>query len=129
MAVNTIDTVLKYDVSGTMTKLCPIKDYPDLVGVPNAIESTTLDDDTQTFVEGVKSSEQKTFTANYDKTAFTTIKGLTGVQSFQLVFGTNSGDTTISFSGYISVSIIGKGVDEVREMQITITPTTGFTVA
>ena len=129
MAVNTIDTVLKYKVDSAYVQLCPIKDYPDLIGVPNTIETTTLDDDTQTFIEGVKSNEQKTFTANFDKTAFTTIEALTGEQDLQLCFGTNSGDTTISFKGYVSVSIIGKGVDEVREMQIIITPTTGYTVA
>jgi len=113
----------------TWSKVCCIKDYPDLGGTPNSIEVTTLCDEQQRFIPGVKSGEQLSFTANYTASDYSAIQALAGTQQeFGLWFGANSGgdpdghDGKFEFTGYISVSLVGKGVDEVREMTITITP-------
>ena len=144
MAVTTVETstihsALMYKSStnpDTWTKVCCIKDYPDMAGTPSAIECTTLCDEQQRFVEGVKSGEQLSFTANYTASDYSAIEALAGAQKeFALWFGANSSnepdghDGKFSFSGTISVSLVGKGVDEVREMLITITPSTKVTFA
>jgi len=120
--------------SETWTKLCCIKDYPDMGGTPSAIECTTLCDEQQRFVEGVKSGEQLSFTANYTASDYSAIQALAGsTKKFGLWFGANSGgdpdghDGKFEFEGTVSVSLVGKGVDEVREMTITITPSTKIT--
>ena len=121
-------------VTKTWSKVCCIKDYPDMGGTPSAIECTTLCDEQQRFVPGVKSGEQFSFTANYTASDYSAIQALEGTeQELGLWFGANSSnepdghDGKFEFKGYISVSLVGKGVDEVREMSITITPTTKIT--
>lgn len=52
-AYSTIHTVLKFGTtSSSLTQLCKIKSYPDLGGAPDTIESTDLEDTSQTFVPG-----------------------------------------------------------------------------
>ena len=138
MALSTIHTALMHGTtsSGTTTysQLCCIKDYPDLGGTPSALETTTLCDEMQTFVEGVKSNEQLEFTANYTESDYDAIVALAGGnEKFAIWFGAGTGGTPdghdgkFKFEGQISVRISGKGVDEVREMVIMITPSTAIT--
>lgn len=50
-AYSTIYTVLKFGTeASSLTQLCKIKSYPDLGGAPDTIETTDLEDTTQTFV-------------------------------------------------------------------------------
>lgn len=135
MALSTVDTFL---VKGSGTplayaKIVCIKDYPDLGGTPSALETTTLCDHQQTFIEGLKSGEQLEFTANYTATDFSTVKALEGTeQDLGVFFGKTVTGTTetlgtdgkFTFKGFISVRLSGKGVDEVREMVIIVTPST-----
>ena len=74
MARSTIHTTLKYGTEqGSLTKMCPITSYPDLIGTPENIEVTDLDCEQQTFVPGVKSLDTMEFEANYDKTVYSTL--------------------------------------------------------
>jgi len=127
---STIGTYLmKGTGSGTLsyTKLCDIKDYPDLIGAPEALETTTLSDTARTYIQGLKNNEQLTFTANYTENNFNTLNALSGVQHLAVDFGTDGADGRFTFDGYVSVSIVGHGINEVREMSIVITPTTVIT--
>ena len=131
MATSTINTFLMYKSEGSYVKLCDIKDYPDLIGAPEALETTTLSDKAHTYIEGLQSSEQLTFTANYDSASMDSIIALKGEEQDLAVYFDDATEETptgaegkFSFKGYVSASIIGKGVNEVREMQIIITPTT-----
>jgi len=127
---STVGTYLMKGTAGTpitYAKLCDIKDYPDLIGAPEALETTTLSDSARTYIEGLKNNEQLTFTANYTESDFKTLNDLSGVQLLAIDFGTDGAEGRFTFSGYVSVSIIGHGVNEVREMQIVITPTTEVT--
>lgn len=130
---STIHSALMYKNGASYTKLVCIKDYPDLGGTPSAIECTTLCDEQQRFVEGVKSGEQLSFTANYTASDYSAILALAGAtHEFALWFGADAQgspdghDGKFSFSGTVSVSLVGKGVDEVREMTIAITPSTAI---
>ena len=48
--------------SGTMTKLCDIKDFPDLISDPNLLDVTTLSDPMQKQIFGINQSDLKPFT-------------------------------------------------------------------
>lgn len=121
MAISTYLTVLKYG-STTPTTEVVIKDFPSLLGKRNSLETTTLSDDAQTFIPGIRSqSESFDFTANYDATVYATINALTEVQKCSLEFSDGSGYT---WDGYISASVNEGSVDSVLEMTISITPTT-----
>ena len=140
MATSTIHSFL---MSGTGTpllysKLLDIKDYPDLFGDPNQLQATTLSDTQHWYVEGVKDNAGAlNFTANYDAATFNTIKSSEGTEgNYALWFG--EGGTPVapdghngkfSFKGYPYVKLVGKGVDEVREMVVGIIPSTGITFA
>ena len=65
-AVSTINTILEISEDGkAWEKLCPIKNYPKLGGAPNQLETTDLEDESQTFINGVQSMDSMEFKANY----------------------------------------------------------------
>lgn len=118
----------------TYSKLVDIKEFPDLGGEPEKLETTTLSDRMQTYINGVQSLESLTFTANYDKDTYQTIYGMRGVQNKYAVWfgGTESGAVVtptgslgkFEFTGEIDVFVSGGGVNEVRNMTMTIAPST-----
>ena len=142
MAENTYGTYLMKGTtssgSTTYSKLIDIKDYPDIGGDAETLETTTLSDKMQTFILGIQSGDAMQFTHNYTKADFTALKALEGQElDFAVWFGgTESGGVVtpsgengkFSFKGQLSVKISGKGVNDVREMVSTIAPTTVITV-
>lgn len=120
--------------STTWAKLIDIKDFPDLGGSPEMLETTTLSDKMQTFIAGIQSLDALEFTANYDVTDFQTLKALEGTQTqFAVWFGgtESGGELTpdgsqgkFSFTGELSVFAAGGGVNEVVDMTVTIAPST-----
>lgn len=141
MATNSYMTFLMYKASGTTTytKLVDIKDYPDIGGSPEVLDTTTLSNRNRTNILGIQETESMEFTCNYDKDDYETIKALVGtVQHLAVWFGgTESGATLTpsgdegkwSFDGYIDVHPTGKGVNEVREMVVTIAPSSDIDFA
>lgn len=131
-AYSTIGTVLKYATtsSGSFTQLCKIKSYPDLGGAPENLETTDLEDTMQTFVPGVQSLDQMEFTCNYNPTDYAAVVNAipsSGEIFYQLEFGTSGTDGKFQWSGTHSVRVTGGDVNSVREMVITITPSSGIT--
>lgn len=120
----------------TWASLCPIKDYPDFMNDVNAIDVTNLQQNMHTYIMGLKDTGgDMAFTANYDKTDYVAVKALEGTEQDLAIWfgGTEETDGTVTptgtdgkwtFKGYVSVGLVGKGVDEAREMQIHVTPTT-----
>ena len=53
--------------AGTYKLLVKAKSIPAPVSAPNTVESTTLEDDTQTFEMGIKTSDSKEITGNLEK--------------------------------------------------------------
>ena len=123
---STINTVLKSgETSSALTKLCRIKSYPQLGGEPEQIETTDLEDTTQTFVPGVQAVEAMAFTANYTKEDYDNIKKEVGKeQIYELNFGTEGADGAFSWKGQHNVFVNEGEVNGLREMTISITPST-----
>ena len=139
MAISTYKVFLMKKGSGsTYSKLVDIKDFPDLGGAPEMLETTTLSDGMQTYIPGIQSLEALEFTANYDKSDYQTLAALEdtetefavwfgGAESAGVVTPTGS-EGKFTFSGKLSVFVVGGGVNEVVDMTITIAPSTPITV-
>lgn len=129
-AYSTIGTVLKCGAAlANLTQLCKIKSYPDLSGSPETIETTDLEDEFQTFVKGVQSMESLEFTANYTPEAYAAVVAAesTEEQYYQIEFGTSGAQGIFYWQGTHSVRITGGDVNAVREMVITVIPSSGIT--
>lgn len=141
MAISTFKAFLMKGTGETPTwaKLIDIKDFPDLGGEPEMLETTTLSDRMQTYIPGIQSLDALTFTANYDKTDYAMLQALDGVETDYAVWfgGTEAGGVVtpdgsegqFSFKGKLSVFVAGGGVNEVVDMTITIAPSTIITFA
>lgn len=121
MAISSYNTTLKYGSSSATTTI-KIKDFPEILGGRSALETTTLSDDAQTYIPGIRQqAESFDFTANFDPAEMATINALTAVQKCELAFSDGS---KFTWDGYISARINEGSVDSVLEMTISITPTT-----
>lgn len=133
MAITTKYTYLMYKKSGESLyeKLVDIKDFSDLGGAPNMLESTTLSDDAQTFVPGiVQMGDGLTFTANYDVASYKKLKDLEDQDlPFAVWFGASGSGSSatpdghlgkFTFTGKLTVTVSGGGVDEIVNMTISI---------
>lgn len=141
MAISTykIFLMMMQNSGSTYAKLVDIKDFPDLGGAPEMLETTTLSDKMQTYIPGIQSLDALEFTANYTKTDFDKLKALEGqTKKFAVWMGaTESGGTLtpsgsdgkFEFEGQLSVFPVGGGVNEVVDMTITIAPSTSITSA
>lgn len=145
MAISTYNTFLMYDSSATQTpswtKVVDIKEFPDLGGDPETLETTTMTDAMQTFIMGLQGNEALDFTANYTAADYATVAALSGVQKHYAVwFGSdtniNKTDAVASqggdmgkfdFTGQLSVRVNGASVNEVVEMTISIIPNSTIT--
>lgn len=140
MAISTYKIFLMMkDESGTeYSKLLDIKDFPDLGGAPEMLETTTLSDKMQTYIPGIQSLDSLEFTANYTLADFKKIQALSEKEcEFAVWFGgTEAGnvltptgtDGKFQFSGQISAFPVGGGTNEVVEMTVTIAPSTPITL-
>lgn len=143
MAISTYRVYLmhKASASADYAKLVDIKDFPDLGGTPEMLETTTLSDPIQTFIRGIQmlDSSGLQFTCNYTKTDFTTLKALESDNDHQYAvwFGASTAndvdtpdgsDGKFSFKGSLSVFPNGGGVNEVVNMTVSIAPSTKITV-
>lgn len=121
MAISTYGVSLKYGASSPETEII-IKDFPSLLGKRNALETTTLSDDAQTYIQGIRAqAESFEFTANYDPAVYAAINELETIQKCSLTFSDHSGYT---WDGYLSASVNEGSVDAVVEMTISIVPAT-----
>lgn len=134
MAITTIHTALMKKGTSTYEKLICIKDYSGFNETQEEVETTTLCDEQRTYIGGLKSNDSKTFTCNYTATDYSTLKALeNSEQEYALWFGVDSsGDPDgsegkFSFKGYLSVGLSDGDVGSVREMTITIIPSTAIT--
>lgn len=123
MAISTYLATLKWGTDATtVAKVVDIKDFPDLMGEPNMLETTTLSDAAQTFIPGIKSTDIMTFTYNYTKADFDKVKADEGkALYYELAFSDGS---AFVWQGSHVATLPGKGVDEVIEAGIAIAPST-----
>lgn len=139
MAISTYKIFLMMKKNASYEKLIDIKDFPDLGGSPEMLETTTLSDKMQTYIPGIQSLDALEFTANYTKEDFTKLKALEGEEyEFAVWFGgteeanvlTPTGtDGKFQFKGQLSAFPVGGGVNEVVDMTVTIAPSTPISMA
>ena len=139
MAISTYKIFLMKKSTSTYEKLIDIKEFPDLGGAPEMLETNTLSDKIQTYIPGVQSLDALEFTANYTKEDFTKLRALECQEcEFAVWFGcTGEGGTLtptgtdgkFEFKGQLSVFPVGGGVNEVVDMTVTIAPSTPITMA
>lgn len=123
MAMNTYGVSLKWGESAeAVEKVVDIKDFPDLMGAPETLETTTLSDPAQTFINGIRTSETMAFTCNYTKEDFTKVNADAG-KALHYVLEFSDG-SQFAWEGQHSCSIAGKGVNEVIEYVINISAST-----
>lgn len=140
MATSTYKSFLMYKPTAgnsDWTKLLDTKSYPDLGGTPELLETTTQSDPSRTNIFGIQNSDSMDYNSNYDPVLYNQIKQMEGTEyDFAEWFGgteengvvTPTGsDGKFSFKGYPSVYVTGKGVNEVREMTVSIARTTPIT--
>lgn len=138
MAINTYQSFLMMKNASDWEKLIDIKSFPDLGGVPESLETTTLSDKMKTFIPGIQNLESLKFDANYELEDFKKLSALESQEKEYAVWlgGNETGgaltptgsDGKFKFKGQLSVYPSGGGVNEVVKMQITITPSTPITI-
>lgn len=138
MAISTYKIFLMQRNASTWEKVVDIKEFPDLGGTPEMLETTTLSDKMQTYIPGIQSLDALEFTSNYTLAEYKKLKALEGEDKEYAVWfgGTEAGDTVtptgsdgkFKFNGQLSVFPVGGGVNEVVDMTITIAPSTPITM-
>ena len=126
MAISTYLATLKWGADeSSVKKVIDIKEFPDLMGEPNMLETTTMSDAAQTYIPGIKSMDSMAFTYNYTKETFAAVKADEGkAMHYVLEFSDGS---SFKWQGTHTATLAGKGVDEVIEAGISIAPSTEVT--
>lgn len=123
MAISTFGVSLKWGESAeAVEKVVDIKDFPDLIGEPNMLETTTLSDGQQTFIPGLKASDTLAFTYNYTSADFAKVKADEGKHLYYVL--EFSDGSSFSWQGQHTCGLPGKGVDEVIDATINIAAST-----
>ena len=128
MAISTIGVVLKWGESAdSVAKVIDIKDFPDLIGEPEMLETTVLSSDVQTHIPGVKAAQTLTFTYNFTKEDFAKVEADANKPlHYALEFSDGS---KFTWEGQHSSRLPGKGVNEVIEAQVVCAASSAVTFA
>lgn len=117
MAISTYKVFLMKQTAEAWEKLVDIKEFPDLGGEPEMLETTTLSDKMQTYIAGIQSLEGLSFNANYTKADFKKLKALEGkTEKYAVWFGgtesagvltPDGSEGKFEFDGQLSVYPVG----------------------
>ena len=126
-----ISTIHVYLMKGTLAsgvvsyvKLADIKDFPDMGGNPELLETTTLSNEFQTFIPGVKSQSGLEFTMNWDFAIYSTLLSLSADNYYEIRFGVNGEKGKFRVQGQSGAWVVGGGVNSVVDMKFIIVPST-----
>ena len=114
--------------AGSYKLLVRAKSIPAPVSSPNTVESTTLEDDAQTFEMGIKTSDSKEITGNLEKEYLDGIEELGGKKLDIIhLYGTDGIGGVAKYT-YVGQAVatptdVG-GADEILEMSVTVIPNT-----
>ena len=137
--ISTYQTYLMYrtTTAGAYDKLVDITSFPDLIPPKDRIDITTLSDAMRKYINGIGDTPEQNYGANYTPADFQKIRALEGHQYDYAVWFGASGSAgsevpdghmgKFSWTGDISVSVNGGGVNEAVGMGITCTPSTVIT--
>lgn len=119
MAISSFGVTLKWGTSAeTAKKVVDIKDFGDLIGDPEMLETTTLSDSQVTNIPGIKSSDAIPFTCNYTSTDFAACKTDEGKPLYYVL--EFSDGSSFSWQGQHTLGVPGKGVNEVIEFTLNV---------
>jgi hypothetical protein len=126
MAISTYGVTLKWGASSaSLDKVIDIKNFPDLGGAPELIETTTLSDSAQTYIQGIQSMDAMEFRANYTKEDFEAVEADANTSLYYaLEFGEDGSEGVFEWQGEHTVWVTGADVNGVVEMVISIAPST-----
>lgn len=118
----------KTDFTGTYKLLVRAKSMPSPVSAPNTVESTTMEDDTQTFEMGIKQSGEKEIKGNLEKEYLDAIDELEGEKiDIMQLYGTK-GIGEVAKYAYVGQAVATPtdvdGTDQILEMSVTVVPNT-----
>ena len=121
--------LMAYDGTSSFKRLINIKDFPDLGGQPEQLETTTLSNQMNTYCAGIQSFDSLTFTCNYTYDNFSKVKTYCDpnkTYSYAVFIGDDTAgeDGCFYFNATGNVFVSGGGVNEVVEMTITLSPAT-----
>lgn len=135
MAMNSYGVFLMQEKSGSsgqFEKLVDIKDFPDIGGTPEMLQTTTLSNRGHTYIPGIDNNDNMEFTVNYTLDDYKKLKALKGKKTkYAIWMGGSESEDTITptgsegkwdFEGYLNVTVKGAGVNEVVEMTVSIAP-------
>ena len=126
MAISTYGITLKWGTDPeSLTKKVDIKDFPDLAGAPELLETTHFLNPAQTFILGIQSMDAMEFTANYTKSDYEAVLADANKKLYYaLEFGIDGSEGVFEWQGEHTVWVTGAGVNAVVEMKIGIAPST-----
>ena len=105
-----------------------VKSMGEISETTNKIEVTTLADEAQKFINGIKSyGDEISFTCVYDKTEFLRIRGLADGAEHAVEIKYADG-LTITFKAYVATTLSGVEVDSAHEFTIGLTPASAITI-
>lgn len=114
--------------AGTYNLLVKAKSIPAPVSAPNTVESTTFEDDSQTFEMGIKTSDSKEIEGNLEKEYLDKVDKLNGKKLDIIhLYGTD-GIGGVAKYAYVGQAVAtpkdAGGVDEIVGMNVTVIPNT-----
>lgn len=117
------------DFSGTYKLLLAAKSMPAPTDARNTVESTTMEDDAQTFEEGIRQNSQKAYTGNLEKKYLDAVEDelSKGQVDIMQLYGTDGvgGVAKYAYTGQVSAQPNEvSGTDQILEMTATGTPNT-----
>ena len=96
-----------------------LTDIPDLGATPEKLDVTTLADPERHYIDGVKDYGDLEFNFVYEESGnFATLKGMEGEEKEVIV--TFPDNTKFTFSGTISVRMLGVGVNAVITFAMSV---------
>lgn len=114
--------------AGTYNLLVKAKNIPAPISAPNTVESTTLEDDTQTFEMGIKTADSREVTGNLEKEYLDNLDDLAGKKIDIIhLYGTQGVGEVAKYAYVGQVTVTPSdvsGVDTILEMTATIVPNT-----
>ena len=116
------------NLAGTYNLMLAAKSIPAPMNAPNTVESTTFEDDTQTFEMGVKQSGAKEITGNLDKSYLDALNTAAGTECDIIHLYGNDGVGGVAKYAYVGEFVVTpndvSGVDSIIEMTATVVPNT-----
>lgn len=114
--------------AGSYDLMLRAKSIPSPVNPPNTVESTTLEDDAQTYEPGIKQSSSREVTGNLDKASLSALDALANKKLDIIhLYGTDGvgGVAKYAYVGEVVATPSDvSGVDSILEMTATIVPST-----